>query len=304
MVLCFWGGSLEKGRRNGSQLQDGGCEGRTWKRRVTCDVTLDIRCASFPSHARTRGRKRGRNSTTMDGWMDGCKGNNDETTLPTTTGAVPTQRWTKPMVVQETRDADTNTQPHGKKKHPYQQPKRRTKRKKRTHGTERGPFVVDAKRTQQGRFGHEFLEFEVHPEGLLKYANATRYRGEGRIRKEIQLSETVVHEFAKIIRNSHVSAEIPMLTKPNEETRHTSIGKKACRKRPCAIHASDTQTVADREQRITSNRSWKAMIETGPSRTQAESRSSKWSSEEITSPLPPINWDRCKRYRPAKIQKG
>uniref|UniRef100_A0A7S3XAZ6 Mago nashi n=1 Tax=Picocystis salinarum TaxID=88271 RepID=A0A7S3XAZ6_9CHLO len=56
----------------------------------------------------------------------------------------------------------------------------------------------------QGRFGHEFLEFELHPEGILKYANATRYRGEGRIRKEMHLSETVVHEFAKIIRNSHI----------------------------------------------------------------------------------------------------
>ena len=189
-------------------------------------------------------------------------------------------------------------------KYPYQQPTRRTKRKKRTHGTERVPFAVDAKRTRQGRFGHEFLEFEVLPEGLLKYANATRYRGEGRIRKEMQLSETVVHEFAKIIRNSHVSATFPMLAKPKEETRQSSIRKRACRKRPCAMHASITITMADREQRTTSDRSWKAMIETGPSPMQAENRSSKWSSEETTSPLPPINWDRCKRYRPAKIQKG
>mmetsp|Transcript_8005 Transcript_8005/g.49449 ORF Transcript_8005/g.49449 Transcript_8005/m.49449 type:complete len:139 (+) Transcript_8005:249-665(+) len=105
------------------------------------------------------------------------------------------------------------------KRHPSNRPTRRTKRRKRTQGTERVPFAVDVVRTQQGRFGHEFLEFELHPEGILKYANATRYRGEGRIRKEMHLSETVVHEFAKIIRNSHVSATIPMQTKPNEETR-------------------------------------------------------------------------------------
>lgn len=103
---------------------------------------------------------------------------------------------------------------------------------KRTQGTERLPFANDVERTQQGRFGHEFLEFEVYPEGILKYANATRYRGEGSIRKEVQLSETVVHEFAKIIRNSHVSATIPMLTKTNEETRQKSMRRKACEKQP------------------------------------------------------------------------
>lgn len=256
---------------------------------------------SHPMREREEGSEEGMPRPWMDGWMQRKQRRND-VAYHNRCCSYPTMDETHGGAGNKRRRYQHPSS--SENKHPSQQPTRRTKRKKRTHGTERGPFVVDAKRTQQGRFGHEFLEFEVHPEGLLKYANATRYRGEGRIRKEIQLSETVVHEFAKIIRNSHVSAEIPMLTKPNEETRHTSIGKKACRKRPCAIHASDTQTVADREQRITSNRSWKAMIETGPSRTQAESRSSKWSSEEITSPLPPINWDRCKRYRPAKIQKG
>lgn len=56
----------------------------------------------------------------------------------------------------------------------------------------------------QGRFGHEFLEFEVYPEGIVRYANVTRYRGEGNIRKELRVTPNVVAEFARIVRESKV----------------------------------------------------------------------------------------------------
>lgn len=36
----------------------------------------------------------------------------------------------------------------------------------------------------RGRFGHEFLEFEVRPDGKLRYANNSNYKQETMIRKE------------------------------------------------------------------------------------------------------------------------
>lgn len=36
----------------------------------------------------------------------------------------------------------------------------------------------------KGKFGHEFLEFEVRPDGLLRYANNSNYKKDHMIRKE------------------------------------------------------------------------------------------------------------------------
>lgn len=36
----------------------------------------------------------------------------------------------------------------------------------------------------KGKFGHEFLEFEVRPDGLLRYANNSNYKRDTMIRKE------------------------------------------------------------------------------------------------------------------------
>lgn len=60
----------------------------------------------------------------------------------------------------------------------------------------------------QGRFGHEWLEFELHPDGTLLYSNETKYRGEKRIRKELKVSSTVQEEFCRIIRESKVRTNV------------------------------------------------------------------------------------------------
>ncbi len=36
----------------------------------------------------------------------------------------------------------------------------------------------------KGKFGHEFLEFEFRPDGLLRYANNSEYKKDHMIRKE------------------------------------------------------------------------------------------------------------------------
>jgi len=36
----------------------------------------------------------------------------------------------------------------------------------------------------KGKFGHEFLEFEFRPDGKLRYANNSNYKGDNMIRKE------------------------------------------------------------------------------------------------------------------------
>jgi hypothetical protein len=38
----------------------------------------------------------------------------------------------------------------------------------------------------KGKFGHEFLEFEFRPDGLLRYANSSNYKKDRMIRKEGQ----------------------------------------------------------------------------------------------------------------------
>ncbi len=36
----------------------------------------------------------------------------------------------------------------------------------------------------KGKFGHEFLEFEFRPDGMLRYANNSNYKKDTMIRKE------------------------------------------------------------------------------------------------------------------------
>jgi len=45
----------------------------------------------------------------------------------------------------------------------------------------------------KGRFGHEFLEFEVRPDGMIRYANNSNYRREVLIRKE---GKAITHQLA------------------------------------------------------------------------------------------------------------
>lgn len=56
----------------------------------------------------------------------------------------------------------------------------------------------------QGRFGHEFLEFEFRPDGRLRYANNSSYKGDGMIRKECRVHHAVMDEIRRIVRASQV----------------------------------------------------------------------------------------------------
>jgi len=58
----------------------------------------------------------------------------------------------------------------------------------------------------KGKFGHEFLEFEVK-DGLLRYANNSRYKGATMIRKNVHVSDAVVKELQRILDDSEIVKE-------------------------------------------------------------------------------------------------
>jgi protein mago nashi len=56
----------------------------------------------------------------------------------------------------------------------------------------------------KGRFGHEFMEYELCPSGKLRYANNSNYKDDCMIRKEVCLSPAVVEEAKRIILSSDI----------------------------------------------------------------------------------------------------
>lgn len=59
----------------------------------------------------------------------------------------------------------------------------------------------------KGKFGHEFMEFEITSDGKLRYANNSNYKNDVMIRKEIYLGQVVIDEIKKIIIDSEVVKE-------------------------------------------------------------------------------------------------
>lgn len=67
----------------------------------------------------------------------------------------------------------------------------------------------------QGKFGHEFLEFEFRPDGRLRYANNSQYKGgsnksdstNSMIRKEVYVGEVVLSEVKRIVKESEIVRE-------------------------------------------------------------------------------------------------
>ena len=59
----------------------------------------------------------------------------------------------------------------------------------------------------QGKFGHEFLEFEFRPDGKLRYANNSNYKGDNMIRKEVFVNEAMLEQLKKIVRDSEIMRE-------------------------------------------------------------------------------------------------
>mmetsp|Transcript_2239 Transcript_2239/g.3521 ORF Transcript_2239/g.3521 Transcript_2239/m.3521 type:complete len:164 (-) Transcript_2239:121-612(-) len=58
----------------------------------------------------------------------------------------------------------------------------------------------------RGRFGHEFMEFELSPSGKLRYANNSNYKRDDMIRREVHLSPAVVEEITRIITDSSITS--------------------------------------------------------------------------------------------------
>ncbi|KAI9219564.1 Mago nashi-like protein [Blastocladiella britannica] len=56
----------------------------------------------------------------------------------------------------------------------------------------------------KGRYGHEYLEFEVFPNGKLRYFNNSNYKNDSMIKKEMYLSPVVLSEFRRIFEESNV----------------------------------------------------------------------------------------------------
>lgn len=69
---------------------------------------------------------------------------------------------------------------------------------------EGGGFYLRYYVGHKGRFGHEFMEFEVRPDGRFRYANGSQYKGDGMIRKEARVHLAVVEEVKRIIRESAI----------------------------------------------------------------------------------------------------
>ncbi|KAH9420514.1 mago, exon junction complex subunit [Dermatophagoides pteronyssinus] len=59
----------------------------------------------------------------------------------------------------------------------------------------------------KGKFGHEFLEFELRPDGKLRYANNSNYKNDTMIRKEAYISRAVMDELRRIIEDSEIMSE-------------------------------------------------------------------------------------------------
>ena len=66
----------------------------------------------------------------------------------------------------------------------------------------------------KGKFGHEFLEFEFRPDGLLRYANNSNYKNDVMIRKEVYTTKSVIEEVNQIIDDSELLKEDDQLWPP------------------------------------------------------------------------------------------
>lgn len=55
-----------------------------------------------------------------------------------------------------------------------------------------------------GRHGHEFLEFELRGDGTLKYANGSSYRRDTLLKKQVCVSQPVLHQIRHLILQSNV----------------------------------------------------------------------------------------------------
>ncbi|KAL8489635.1 hypothetical protein ACS0TY_025512 [Phlomoides rotata] len=77
-------------------------------------------------------------------------------------------------------------------------------------GEDNGEFYLRYYVGHKGKFGHEFLEFEIRPDGKLRYANNSNYKNDTMIRKEVFLTPAVLKECRRIVADSEVLAAVFM----------------------------------------------------------------------------------------------
>lgn len=96
------------------------------------------------------------------------------------------------------------------------------------------PLIVSAwylSSGHRGRFGHEFVEFEVSNQGWLRYSNSSRYRKSEVIRKGVQLGVLAVEHLKRAIRNSGV-LNLPENLAYSWSTTQMSLTSKALQYQP------------------------------------------------------------------------
>jgi protein mago nashi len=64
------------------------------------------------------------------------------------------------------------------------------------------PFYLRYYVGHRGQYGHEFLEYEVRPNGLLRYANNSNYRNDRMIKRDVLLAPAILDLLAEIIKSS------------------------------------------------------------------------------------------------------
>merc|ERR1711977_748248 len=70
-----------------------------------------------------------------------------------------------------------------------------------------GDFYLRYYVGHKGKFGHEFLEFEFRPDGKLRYANNSNYKGDNMIRKEVFCNEAVLLELKRMVADAEIMKE-------------------------------------------------------------------------------------------------
>eukprot|EP00827_Trimyema_finlayi_P001002 TRINITY_DN1318_c0_g1_i2.p2 TRINITY_DN1318_c0_g1~~TRINITY_DN1318_c0_g1_i2.p2 ORF type:complete len:193 (+),score=68.82 TRINITY_DN1318_c0_g1_i2:27-581(+) len=81
------------------------------------------------------------------------------------------------------------------------------KLKKMAESTSLDDFFLRYYIGHKGEFGHEFLEFEIRPNGRLRYSNNSSYKKDILIRKELYVTDTGLLELKRIIEESEIIQE-------------------------------------------------------------------------------------------------
>ena len=76
----------------------------------------------------------------------------------------------------------------------------------------------------QGRYGHEFLEFE-YSRGRLRYANNSNYRNDDLIKKEMWVSPLMVEELRRVVEESEIMKWVfPLQVSWQDATGNGAVG--------------------------------------------------------------------------------